>query len=164
VFWSNKRGININNAETYSGVLNCATVTHVGDVTHHTVVLKTNYDWIYFVIAKKGFFTKEFEAKVSHVDVFDLKHVSAELIHRDHGKNIATVKFAVIGSATEYEIFQYFGDGTMESQKMMLDGDKHVNVKISTSHDVLIYASAKIEDFWTPQEFFIHLEKFDLVA
>ena len=161
VYWSNKKGINVMIPETYRHCIKCVTMTRIGDEIHHSITIKPEFEWVYFVIAKRGHFTKEFEANVQHNSSSD-SHFDRELIHRDPKAQTETYKLSVSEGVSKYKLFRYLEDDTVEIQKIPLSSTKNVDVKICTDKTCMYYIATKKEKTWSLQKFFLLVEKFDL--
>lgn len=160
IFWSNRRGVNVKDRSTYLKVAQVITVAQFGTTAHHLATLEVHEEWVYFVISKGGYFTKEFEAKVEQDDTFDVKKLNLQVLRKPSPTNDIVISLRVFKNVEIYRISKYNSEGSCESYDFWVSGVKSVDLRFPLGCDEMVFISSKVGEKWSPREFLFYLENF----
>lgn len=160
IFWSNRKGINVNDPKTYLGSIQVMTVSHMTDTNHHLASINVHEEWVYFVVSKEGYFTKEYEAHVDQTKDFKVENLGWEVLASGSGERDMTISARVLAGVETYRISQFLQDGSCESYDFETEGLGMVDMKFPLRPESLIFVSAKIDGNWVPPEFLFYHENF----
>src|SRR5690606_26848279 len=115
IFWSNRKGINIHDPKTYLNNIQVMTVSHLAATKHHLARINVHEEWIYFVVSKEGYFTKEYEAHVNQTKDFKVENLGWEVLSSGSPERDMTISIKVLEGVESYRILQFLRDGSCES-------------------------------------------------
>lgn len=152
IYWSHKRGVRPKDPTTWTHSMQVTTL-FAGETRlhpHYKASLHSDEEWVYFVIAKKGYRSTEFEAHVSQVD-FRVENLDLRDLSRREGDRI-TYSVKVIPTAITYRISQYF-DGGCHQYDHDVKTMHSTLLQFPRMEDSLVYISANLSGEWTPELF-----------
>jgi hypothetical protein len=153
VYWSNQPGIKIYKPETYSHSIK---VTSFLNNDHHLAQIKAPYEWVYFIVTKEGYKSKEYEASILPKSNFTCRNLDPQIIKRSRNGTHMVVNVTVLGDADSYILTQYLPDGTSVSKEFDVKGMKTVDLRIPFFSEAMGYLSFRKSDQIGPQEFFFY--------
>lgn len=160
IYWSNRKGIRINDPSTYVHTMQVTTMARTSDTIHHLASIQMREEWAYFVIAKDGYFTAEFEAKLIQTRDFNVNNLKPEVLVMGDETRETAVLVSVLNGVQAYRIEIYLPNGTLEIHEFPIENEKKLILKFPTRSDSLVYISAKIALIWQKSNFLFYRESF----
>jgi len=160
VYWSNRKGIRVKDPNTYLHCSQVITLTKVGESTHHMTQININEEWVYVIIAKKGYISSEFEAKVLQNRDFKVSNLDLDRLKSASENQNMAISVAVLDKVEAYRISIYLPDGNCQSFDFYVKDNTTAILKFPSVEDAFVYISAKISGQWSSPEFLIYCENF----
>lgn len=152
IYWSNQPGINVRKPETYRHVMQVSNFQKEG---RNLTRIYAPYEWVYFVITKDNFKSKEQEAQTLPDSFFTCSNLSPVIMSKKHGQ--MTIKVAVLEGADSYIVRQYLLDGTLREEEFDVRGLQNVSFKVPIFSESLGYlAMKKSAQTFAPEFLFYH--------
>lgn len=155
IYWSNQPGIKIHNPETYRHSMR---VTSFLDNEHRLARIKAPYEWVYFVLAKDGYKSKEFEAQVLPKSDFTCHNLNPQIVKRPKDGSPMVVNVTVLGDPDSYILTLYHPDGTSRSAEFDVKGMKSIDLRIPLEPETIGFLAPKKSERIGEKEFFFYHE------
>jgi hypothetical protein len=162
IYWSNRKGIKIDNRNTYLNVIQVTTLSQIGDSMHHKATISMKEEWVYIVIAKKGYTSAEFEARITQAKSFNLANLGLEIIKNGEDGKDVHLKVAVLNGMEAYRVSLYLPDGNCWNYDFNITNTRTECLRFPSQEDCIVYLSAKISERWSDPEFVCLLRPFIL--
>lgn len=153
IYWSNQPGIKIYKPETYRHSEN---ITSFSENSHHLARIKAPYSWVYFIVAKDGYKSKEYEASILPKSEFTCRNLDPQIIKRSKDGDHMTINVTVLDDADSYIVTQYRPDGVASSEEFDVKGMKSVDLRIPFVQEAIGYLSMKKSNQIGAKEFFFY--------
>lgn len=153
IYWSNQPGINIRKPETYRHVLQVSNFQKEG---RNLTRIYAPYEWVYFVIAKDNFKSKEQEAQTLPDSSFTCRNLNPTIMSKKNDQ--ITIKVAVLDGADSYIVKQYLLDGTLREEEFDVRGLQNVVLKVPILAESLGYLAMKKSALTFASEFLFYHE------
>jgi hypothetical protein len=140
IFWSDSPGIKIRRPETYKRSLQ---VSNFQKQTRNFARIYAPYEWVYFILTKEGFKSKEFEASTKSAVPFSCQNLHPVLKKRENGNGQIVIGVEVLGEVDSYLLQQYLADGSLEEMEFNVRGLKSIDLKFAVQPETLGYLVAK---------------------
>jgi hypothetical protein len=138
IYWSNQPGINIRKPETYRHVMQVSNFQKEG---RNLVRIYAPYEWVYFVLAKDNFKSKEQEARSMPDSSFTCRNLGPTIMSKKNDQ--MTIKVAVLEGADSYIVRQYLVDGTLREEEFDVRGLQNTILKVPIFSESLGYLAMK---------------------
>ena len=164
IYWSNRKGIKIDNPDTYLNSIQVTTLSQIGDSMHHKATIAMKEEWVYIVITKKGYSSSEFEARIEQVKSFSVKNLNLEVVRNGEEKEDVHLRVSVLDKVEVYRISVYLSDGNCLDYDFNVKNSSVANLKFPSQSDAFVHISAKIEGKWSVPDFLFLLREFLISA
>jgi len=198
IFWSNKQGIKPHNFGTYIdsksvvrfntpksriskqkeknpfdeayGNKDMKDIDNENDkkTIPNTVIDVKNVDWLFVMITKDGFKTREYEIQVKKDQSFICNNLDARIFTRNNDYYNMTIEVDVLDDAEIYRIYTVLNDHEIEgnetktlTQDFMVNGFRRIPLKIQIYDDMMVYISAIKSGIETERIFLLYNEKIE---
>lgn len=198
IFWSNKQGIKPHNSGTYIdsksvvrfntpksriskqkeknpfdeayGNKDMKDIDNENDkkIIPNTVLDVKNVDWLFVMITKDGFKTREYEIQVKKDQSFICNNLDARIFTRNNDYYYMTIEVDVLDDAEIYRIYTVLNENEIEgnetktlTQDFMVNGFRRIPLKIQIYDDMMVYISAIKSGIETERIFLLYNEKIE---
>uniref|UniRef100_A0A6C0CFR1 Uncharacterized protein n=1 Tax=viral metagenome TaxID=1070528 RepID=A0A6C0CFR1_9ZZZZ len=152
IYWSNQPGINIRKPGTYRRTIQ---VTNFQNQGRNLARIYAPYEWVYFVITKDNFKSKEYEAQLLADSSFTCRNLNPIIVTKKDDQIM--IKVAVLEGADSYILRQYLLDGTLREEEFDVKGLQNIVLKVPILPESLGYlAMKKSAETFAPEFLFYH--------
>ena len=186
IYWSNKPGIRIDNDKTYLGSEVVKLTKEERDIkrkklkndnpfedaygqfqqreNNMSVHLEIPaYEWIYVVITKEDYRSKEIEVNVIRDRTFTCKNFDVRLLNRGNAYDYITIELDVLEDADTYKIYHntsldITSPNDIISESFNVKGFNRVTVKIPRYDNAMVYIAKVVDGKEYDKEFLLYNE------